>query len=511
MSGLRNLGRQFSERHAWKFRRLVFWGAIVVVGAVVVVAAAFYFDEFAEGDWFCGTLCHPNRPQGITHEESPHASVECGTCHIGPGLWPKVEAKIFGIGELFKLIGNTYERPIEPPVERLKPADVMCEQCHWPEKEYPERVHLTSRFAEDESNTETQTIMSVYIGERNQAEAAGAHWHVENTVWYASTDELHQEIPWVAVEQEDGTLVEYVDKGSGLSAEELRALSREEMDCLDCHNRAAHQFRNPELVLDEALADGRIDAELPFVKREAMALLTGSYPSQEEGMERMAELADFYRFEYPTTYESMSASVESAVEALEEIYHTTVFPEMNLTWDVYADNLGHSESPGCFRCHDGDHVAAVGDSIPSDCTACHSLPSSPPAQETASAPAPVPTVSAEQPVSAELVVPAISHTLEGRDQCLMCHEAGALAVPVSHEGIVNDACTACHETAATPAPIDDAEEPVSAERVVPAISHTLEGRDQCLMCHEAGALAVPVSHEGIVNETCMACHVADES
>ncbi len=503
MSGLRNLGRQFSERHAWKFRRLVFWGAIVVVGAVVVVAAAFYFDHVTEGDWFCGALCHPNRPQGIAHEESPHASVECGTCHIGPGLWPKVEAKILGIAELVSLIANSYDRPTELPVERLKPADVICEQCHWPEKEYPERVHLISRFAEDENNTETQTIMSVYIGDRNQAEAAGAHWHVENTVWYASTDELHQEIPWVAVEEEDGALVEYIDRGSDLSADELRALSREEMDCLDCHNRAAHQFRNPELVLDEALADGRIDAELPFVKREAIALLSGSYPSQEEGIERMADLADFYRSEYPTTYESMSASVESAVEALEEIYHTTVFPEMNLTWDVYADNLGHSESPGCFRCHDGDHVAAVGDSIPQDCTTCHSLPSSPSAQEAVSAPAPTPTLSAEQPVSAERVVTAISHTLEGREQCLMCHQTGALAVPASHEAIVDEACVACHLSSSTPDPVQ--------ELAIPAISHTLEGRDQCLMCHAAGALAVPSSHEGIVDEACTACHGVGES
>ena len=442
MSGLRNLGKKFSEHHAWKIRRLVFWGAIAVVGAVVVIVAAFYFDVYTKSSAFCGALCHPNRPQGITHKESPHANVKCGTCHIAPGLWPKIEAKILGIGELVALFANSYERPLEAPVERLDPADVICEQCHWAEKEYPERVHLISEFAEDEANTETQTILSVYIGDGNQAGAAGAHWHVENTVWYASTDELHQEIPWVAVEQEDGSLVEYIDTKSGLSADELGALSREEMDCLDCHNRAAHQFRNPELVLDEALADGRIDAELPFVKREAMVLLSGSYASQEEGIEKMADLADFYRTEYASSYESIRANVEHAVEVLEEIYHTTVFPDMNLTWDVYEDNLGHSESPGCFRCHDGGHVAPEADSIPRDCTSCHSLPASPTAQQAVTTP--VPTISTEVPMSAEVTVPGITHTLDGRDNCLMCHAVGSLAVPVSHAGIVNEACTACH-------------------------------------------------------------------
>lgn len=447
MSRPRNQGRQFSERHAWKIRRFVFWAAIVVVGAVVVVAAAFHFDEFTEGHWFCGKLCHANRPQGITLEVSSHANVECGTCHIGPGLWPKVEAKILSISELVSTIANSYDRPIELPVERMKPADIVCEQCHWAEKEYPERVHMTSRFASDEENSVTQTVLSVYVDEVNQVGAAGAHWHVENTVWYASTDELHEEIPWVAVESEDGILVEYVDEGSGLSADELQGLHREEMDCLDCHNRAAHQFRNPELVLDEALADGRIDSELPFVKREAMVLLSGSYPSQKEGIARMADLTDFYRSEYPSVHESMSEEIGRAVETLEEIYHTTVFPEMNLTWDVYADNLGHSDSPGCFRCHDGEHVAADVGPIPRDCTACHSLPSSPTAQETA--PASTPGAPAEQPVSAEVVVPAISHTLEGREQCLMCHQAGALAVPASHEGIGNETCTACHGAGGT--------------------------------------------------------------
>ncbi|MFC2095012.1 cytochrome c3 family protein [Candidatus Bipolaricaulota bacterium] len=500
MSGLRNLGGKFGERHGWKLRKLVFWGAIVVVGAVFVIAAAFYFDHFAEGDWFCGALCHPNRPQGITHEESPHASVECGRCHIGPGLWPKVEAKILGIAELVSLIANTYERPIEAPVERLKPADVICEQCHWPEKKYPERVHLISEFAEDEANTKTQSIMSVYIGDENRAGAAGAHWHVENTVLYASTDELHQEIPWVAVEQEDGTLVEYVDDGASLSEEELAALEREEMDCLDCHNRAAHQFRNPELVLDEALADGRIDDSLPFVKRESMILLSESYASQDEGIERMGDLAEFYQTEYASSYDSIRAEVEHAVEALEEVYHTTVFPEMNLTWEVYEDNLGHGESPGCFRCHDDGHVAPEGDSIPRDCTTCHSLPSPfPVAQVTA--PAPAPTVSAPTdtpglPVSAEYMVPAITHTLDGRDDCLMCHATGSLAVPDSHEGIAVEACTTCHETES------------GSESAVPAITHTLDGRDDCLMCHAAG---VPASHEGMLNEACTACHVAGES
>ncbi|MFH0769107.1 MAG: multiheme c-type cytochrome [Chloroflexota bacterium] len=44
----------------------------------------------------------------------------------------------------------------------------------------------------------------------------------------------------------------------------------------------------------------------------------------------------------------------------------------------------------------------------------------------------------------------IPHTLEGRDNCLMCHETGvgeAKAIPANHAGKTNADCTTCHKTA----------------------------------------------------------------
>jgi hypothetical protein len=35
--------------------------------------------------------------------------------------------------------------------------------------------------------------------------------------------------------------------------------------------------------------------------------------------------------------------------------------------------LGHNDFPGCFRCHDGSHTSADGQTISNDCTACHNL------------------------------------------------------------------------------------------------------------------------------------------
>jgi len=55
------------------------------------------------------------------------------------------------------------------------------------------------------------------------------------------------------------------------------------------------------------------------------------------------------------------------------IYEGNVFPEMNVTWGTYPNNLGHNDFPGCFRCHDGNHKSKAGGEITQDCNACHSL------------------------------------------------------------------------------------------------------------------------------------------
>ena len=136
--------------------RLLMWLAIFVVGSAAVVTAAYYFDVATESRYFCGVLCHPNRPQYMAQEVSPHADLECGVCHVGPGLPAKVMAKIAGVRELYMLVTNSFERPIEHPVNQLKSADVICEQCHTPQQFYEDQIEQVVRFAEDEANTSTE-------------------------------------------------------------------------------------------------------------------------------------------------------------------------------------------------------------------------------------------------------------------------------------------------------------------------------------------------------------------
>jgi hypothetical protein len=57
-----------------------------------------------------------------------------------------------------------------------------------------------------------------------------------------------------------------------------------------------------------------------------------------------------------------------------EAFLRNVFPELRVTWGTYVNNLGHVDSPGCFRCHDGSHATTDGkDTITQDCGACHQL------------------------------------------------------------------------------------------------------------------------------------------
>ncbi|MEQ9824455.1 MAG: cytochrome C, partial [Puniceicoccaceae bacterium] len=44
-------------------------------------------------------------------------------------------------------------------------------------------------------------------------------------------------------------------------------------------------------------------------------------------------------------------------------------------WSHYPEHIGHKDWPGCFRCHDGHHLAEdSGASLPvakHECNACH--------------------------------------------------------------------------------------------------------------------------------------------
>ena len=72
------------------------------------------------------------------------------------------------------------------------------------------------------------------------------------------------------------------------------------MDCIDCHNRAAHTFVTAEEAINSAMADGAISPSLPFIHKEGLELLNGPYTSQDEARVQIPQqLEAFYRSQNP--------------------------------------------------------------------------------------------------------------------------------------------------------------------------------------------------------------------
>jgi hypothetical protein len=146
------------------------------------------------------------------------------------------------------------------------------------------------------------------------------------------------------------------------------------MDCVDCHNRPTHIYVPPDLSVDQSLLARRLDASLPFIKQEAVTMLTGTYATTDAAMQGIASgVQDFYEKKYPEVAKTKQLDIRNAVTEVQQIFKRTTFPEMKLNWQTHPNNLGHYYYNGCFRCHDGQHVAADGKVIGKDCNQCHTL------------------------------------------------------------------------------------------------------------------------------------------
>jgi hypothetical protein len=346
-----------------------------LVNVLVISLAAYRGVEYMDSVEFCGQICHTvMKPEFTAYQNGPHARVACVSCHIGPGAGWFVKSKLSGTRQLFAVALKTYPTPIPSPVENLRPARETCEECHWPEKFTGDRVRVVREYAEDEAVSETATTLRLHVGSGSEKlGATGIHWHMAPTtlVTYITTDPKRQVIPYVKVEDGSGRSIEY--RAPGVTQEQLDKGERRTMDCMDCHNRPSHRFDpTAEAAVDDAIAHGGIPRSLPFARREAVAALMGSRGPEGSAVDGIAaRLTRFYRETLGADFGSRQGEVARAVATTQAIYRRNVFPEMNVKWGTYPNNLGHSIFPGCFRCHDDTHQAKDGSVIRQDCELCH--------------------------------------------------------------------------------------------------------------------------------------------
>ena len=355
------------ERLAW------FLGLTTLLNVIIGTQITYRAVNYMETPQFCGQSCHVMRPEFVAHQNSPHSQLECVECHVAPGAAGWVASKAAGTRQLFEVLMNSYPRPIPSAMEtnRLVSSAVTCENCHWSQKFGAVRLRVINNYAEDEKNTRTQTVLLMMIGGSKFAGIHGAHLGPGIHIRYATDDAKRQTIPWVEYRNTTSGSAE-VFLSEGTTQDAVDNLPKHEMQCVDCHNRPTHTFESPERGMNNALARGEISASLPFVKTKGAELLKASYGSRDEASEKLpAALASYYRQNFPDLFANRYWDIEEAARAILAIYDRNVFPDLKVGWGTYPNNLGHTDFPGCFRCHDGSHITKDGKAIVQDCSACH--------------------------------------------------------------------------------------------------------------------------------------------
>ncbi len=385
-------------------------------------SGTFQLTELTESNEFCGETCHSvMHPEWIRYAESAHAQVKCVECHVGRDAGGYIRSKLSGLERVFAMATGNITRPIPTPVHDLRPARELCAECHTPGRFAGSRHIQRSYFLADEENTPVNLRMLINVGGRGRGsrEGSGIHYHmfVAQKVEYIARDPQRQEIAWVKVTRADGSTVEYEDSESPIDESERASLAVRTMDCLDCHNRPAHRFPPPIDAVNEALADGAISREIPYIKLEAVKALDHDYATTEAAIAGIAEtLTTAYREEHPEFVDDGREQLPKAIHAIQALYRNTIFPEMKAKWSAHPDNIGHRDFPGCFRCHNDALESSDGDTIFTTCDRCHLILSQASDWE---------RLSVDLKKGETFVHPEDDEEIEEYSACSDCHTGGA--------------------------------------------------------------------------------------
>jgi len=335
---------------------------LTVVNLAIVALAAVGAVHYTESNKFCGQVCHtPMTPQFTAHAAYPHSRVDCVSCHVSPGAKGLISAKLNGTRQMIMAMTGSFSRPIAEARDRVPGATDTCVHCHTPGRPQRDLVRNLVSYGDDETNTESVTSLTMHT--------ASIHWHAraDIRVEYVATDAKRETIPYIKVTDASGKVTEYFAEGvSGPPAGTLH-----QMDCMDCHNRPAHSFSpSADRSVDALLASDVAVRGLPFARREILAAVKAEYPNQDAAS---IAIASHLRESFKSVDAKLAPNVARAVEGAQQLYRHNVFPEMKVTWGTYMSQLGHTDVPGCFRCHDESHKSPAGAAVRQDCELCHKM------------------------------------------------------------------------------------------------------------------------------------------
>jgi hypothetical protein len=356
---------------------------VIGIGGVLFAAMSGFGSykayEYTESDEFCGTVCHVEmKPEYTAYGVSPHARVGCVECHIGSGAEWFVKAKISGLYQVYAVLFDKVPRPIETPIENLRPSRDTCEQCHWPAHFYNEKLVVHDYYGYEDENTHWKLHLLMNIGGGTEiGPSQGIHYqHIydEEKIEYVATDRKRLEIPWVKATARDGTVRIFRDTEADFDDAELANHEVRTMDCIDCHNRPTHHYNPPARLVNHAMSLGQIEPSLPGIKGLTVELMSEEYESTAEAVAAIETgIREYYAEEHPELAAEKGQAIEDAIATANRLYQANIFPEMKVNWREFPDHIGHLNTPGCFRCHDGNHETEDGQVISRDCNVCHTI------------------------------------------------------------------------------------------------------------------------------------------
>jgi nitrate/TMAO reductase-like tetraheme cytochrome c subunit len=349
----------------------------ITLGAISLIAltAGAYAWDYTNSPEFCGTACHTMPPEYTAYLTSPHARIDCVECHIGRDfIATRITRKAGDVRHIIAQAFTTYEYPIR--AHTLRPARETCERCHYPQKFSDDSLRVLTRFTSDIDNTPTSIYLTLKTGggSKRLGLGRGIHWHIENQVLYLPLGPEEQEIPYVRVVNDDGSIEEYFDLDYEILADEIDPIYLKEMDCITCHNRITHLIYQPEDSIDQLISQGLVSSNIPEIRLKSLEIFETDYETIEMALDGIAGLEGYYLQNYPHFANNNVELIADAINELQNVYQNSVFPEQKVDWDSHPDNAGHKDSPGCFRCHDGKHLTTQKEAIRLECNLCHSIP-----------------------------------------------------------------------------------------------------------------------------------------
>jgi hypothetical protein len=353
--------------------------ASLTLGLLSMGAGTVAVVEFSESNTFCGSVCHQVMgPEAIAHKETAHSQIACVKCHVGGGAEGFLEAKIGGLRQLWALASGTVQRPIPTPIHGGIINRTLCETCHTLERAASYKALTRSYFLNGMEDVPVELTMLLKTGgsadEVNGGRGIHYHMQIARVVEYIARDRQRQEIAWVRITDADGEIHEYSNSAAPLTEEEKVSLEVRRMECIDCHSRPAHAFQSPIDLVNSAIDSELLPPDLAYIKEAAVRALDGEYADAADarsGIERTVR--EYYENEDPDVLEERAEDIAGVIEDLKAIYERTMFPEMKALWSTHPNNIGHRDSPGCFRCHNDEMVDRDGTPVFTQCSKCHTI------------------------------------------------------------------------------------------------------------------------------------------